>query len=132
PVRSEGTFRSGTVANIVDDEASPSGLELSTLETLTITLPRLPAASWALTITRFVPGWSGMGPALHVDVPLAVPLCPVSVVQATATTPTLSTAVPPMVIRSEAVVKVDPVAGVVTVTVGAWASTYVTVTVRDP
>ena len=50
----------------------------------------------AVTVTTFVPGWSTMPPTDQAVVPVAVPLPPRSLLQATCVTPTLSDAVPPM------------------------------------
>jgi len=63
----------------------------------------LPAASCAVTVSTFVPGWMGIPLAVQLVVPLAVPLPPRLFTHVTWVTALLSDAVPPSV-RGELVV----------------------------
>ena len=74
----------------------------STPLTVTLAVPVLPAASWAVTVSTFVPSWMGTLAVQLVD-PVAVPLPPALFTHVTWVTPTLSAAVPPNV-REELVV----------------------------
>src|SRR5262249_8352385 len=73
------------------------GAMASTTVTVKVAVPVLPAASWAVTVRRFVPSWMGIPLAVQLVVPVAVPLAPRLVAQVTWVTPTLSAAVPPTV-----------------------------------
>ena len=69
-------------------------LDVTVKVTVKVAVPVLPAASWAVTVSTFVPGWRTIPPAVQLVVPLAVPLPPPLLAQATWVTPTLSDAVP--------------------------------------
>src|SRR5262249_36940346 len=73
------------------------GAMASTTVTVKVAVPVLPAASWAVTVRRFVPSWMGIPLAVQLVVPVAVPLAPRLVAQVTWVTPTLSAEVPPTV-----------------------------------
>ena len=75
----------------------------STPLTVTLAVAVLPAASWAATVSTFVPSWMGIPLAVQLVVPVAVPLPPRLFAHVTWVTPTLSAAVPPNV-REELVV----------------------------
>ena len=75
----------------------------STPLTVTLAVPVLPAASWAVTVSTFVPSWMGIPLAVQLVVPLAVPLPPRLFTHVTWVTALLSHAVPPSV-RGELVV----------------------------
>jgi len=70
--------------------------------TVNVSVAVLPAASWAVTVSTFAPGWMGTL-AVQLVVPVAVPLPPRLFTHVTWVTPTLSAAVPPNV-REELVV----------------------------
>jgi len=59
-----------------------------------VAVPALPAASLAVTVRTFVPGWRTMSLAVQLVVPIAVPLPPWLSVQLTWITPSASEAVP--------------------------------------
>ncbi len=61
--------------------------------------PLFPASSCAVTVITLVPCASGIPLMLHDVVPFAVTLPPVELLQVTAVTPVLSTAMPPREIR---------------------------------
>src|SRR4051812_3920482 len=82
--------------------------------------PALPAASRARTVTELLPTRSGIT-ADHMVVPVATPAVPKLVAQESSVTPTLSLAVPEIMI-DEAVVDMVPVEGVVIVNAGAVVS----------
>src|SRR3989304_3997812 len=65
--------------------------------TVRVSVAVLAAASRAVTVSTFVPGWSAIPLADQDVVPVAVPLPPRLFVQVTWVTPTLSEAVPPRV-----------------------------------
>ena len=65
--------------------------------TVTVSVPVLPAASRAVTVSTFVPGWRRTPLAVQPVVPLAVPPPPRVFAHATWVTPTSSDAVPPSV-----------------------------------
>lgn len=90
--------------------------------TLKLRLALLPAASRAVTVSVFVPGCRTMPPADQLVVPLAMPLPPALLVQATWLTPTLSAAVPPSESGLELVVYVVADVGAVMASVGAAVS----------
>ena len=76
-----------------------------------------PAASRAVTVSTFAPGWSAIPVAVQLVVPLAVPLPPRSFAHVTCVTPTLSAAVPPTVSELAFVAYAPPFAGVLIATV---------------
>src|SRR2546428_12465075 len=57
--------------------------------TVTLAVAVLPAASRAVTVTTFAPGWRTIALAVQLDVPLAVPLPPRLFAHVTWVTPTL-------------------------------------------
>ena len=57
-------------------------------------MPALPAASLAVTVRTFVPGWRTMPLAVQLVVPIAVSLAPWLSIQLTLITPSSSEAVP--------------------------------------
>ena len=63
--------------------------------TVKLAVAELRAASCAVTVSTFVPGWRTIPLAVQLVVPLAVPLPPRLFVHVTCVTPTLSDAVPP-------------------------------------
>ena len=65
--------------------------------TVKLAVAVLPAASRAVTVSTFVPGWSAIPLAVQLVVPVAVPLPPRLFAHVTWVTPTLSDAVPPSV-----------------------------------
>src|SRR2546429_9696176 len=69
----------------------------STPLTVKLAVAVLPAASWAATVSTFVPSWMGIPLAVQLVVPVAVPLPPRLFAHVTWVTPTLSAAVPPSV-----------------------------------
>ena len=71
--------------------------------TVRLAVAVLPAASSAVTVSTFVPGWSTILLTVQVVVPLAVPLPPRLFAHVTWVTPMLSDAVPPSV-RGEVLV----------------------------
>ena len=71
--------------------------------TVKLSVAVLPAASRAVTVSTFVPGWSAIPLAVQLVVPLAVPLPPRLFAHVTWVTPMLSDPVPPSV-REELVV----------------------------
>src|SRR5207253_232647 len=93
-------------------------------ETVTVTLAEVavfPAASRAVTVSRFVPSWRAIPLAVQLVVPLAAPLPPRLLAHVTWVTPTLSDAVPPSVRGELLVLYVDAVVGAVMAMVGAMA-----------
>ena len=86
-----------------DTVAPPAGAVIETVGalvsyvTVSVLVPGLPAASFAVTVTTFVPGCRTIPLADQLVVPVAVPLPPRSLAQVTCVTPTLSAAVPPTV-----------------------------------
>src|SRR5438034_5046279 len=100
----------------------------STPLTVTLAVAVLPAASWAVTVTTFVPSWRAIPLAVQLVVPLAVPLPPRLLAHVTWVTPTLSDAVPPNVRGELLVLYVDAVVGAVMAMVGGGASTAVIAT----
>jgi hypothetical protein len=85
-------------------------------------VPVLPAASRAVTVTTFAPDWSAIEAIVQDVVPEAVPEPPRSFAHVTCVTPTLSEAVPPSETAEEAVAYVDEDVGEVIVAVGAVVS----------
>jgi hypothetical protein len=65
--------------------------------TVKVSVPVLPAASRAVTVSTFVPSRSTIPLAVQLVVPVAVPLPPRLFAHVTWVTPTLSDAVPPSV-----------------------------------
>src|SRR3989440_148957 len=94
--------------------------------TLTLALAVLPAASVVVTVSTFVPACSTMPLAVQLVVPLAVPLPPRLLAQATRVTLTLSDAVPASVTVDAFVVYAA--AGDVMTTLGGVVSTPITAT----
>jgi hypothetical protein len=90
--------------------------------TVRVSVPVLPAASRAVTVSTFAPLCSAMLLAVQLVVPLAVPLPPRSFVHVTWVTPTLSDAVPPKFTVLLVVLYVLLEVGEVIVTVGAVVS----------
>ena len=78
-------------------------LDVTVKVTVKVAVPVLPAASFAVTVSTFVPGWRTIPPAVQLVVPLAVPLPPPLFAHVTSVTPTSSAAVPPRV-REESLV----------------------------
>ena len=66
--------------------------------TVIVSCPMFPATSWALTVMTLAPSVSVMLAILHEVVPVAVPLPPVSHSHVTLVTPTVSDAVPAIVV----------------------------------
>src|SRR5438552_11345708 len=75
----------------------------STPLTVKLAVPVLPAASWAVTVSTFVPSWMGIPLAVQLVVPVAVPLPPRLFAHVTWVTAWLAAACPPGV-RVELVV----------------------------
>src|SRR3972149_5057677 len=98
------------------------GAVVSVKETVRVAVPVLPAASRAVTVRTFVPGWRAMPVTDQIAVPAAVPLPPRSLDQDTWVTPMSSAAVPPSVSGLMFVVYVGPEAGVGILTVGTVGS----------
>jgi hypothetical protein len=90
--------------------------------TVRVAVPALPAASFAVTVSTFVPGCSAMPDADQLVVPVAVPLPPALLLHVTCVTPTLSAAVPPSVSGVVRVEYVAPDVGEVMLTVGGVVS----------
>src|SRR2546428_257534 len=63
--------------------------------TVKLAVAVLPAASCAVTVSTFVPGWRTIPLAVQLVVPVAVPVPPRLLTHVTWVTPTLSAAVPP-------------------------------------
>src|SRR5437867_1723402 len=100
----------------------------STPLTVTLAVAVLPAASWVVTVTTFVPSWMGIPLAVQLVVPLAVPLPPRLFTHVTWVTASLSDAVPPSVGRERVVQGDEAEVGEVMVTVGGMGSTPLTLT----
>src|SRR5688572_7046329 len=116
-----------SVARAVDDVAAgvaivSAGPWPSVLVTVRMSVAMLPPESRAVTVMTFVPTLTGTPGALHVDVPVALPLPPRLFVQVTLEMPPSSVAVPPSAIVAADVVMVDDVVGDVIETVGAFVS----------
>src|SRR5262249_47079302 len=108
------------------------GAMASTTVTVKVAVPVLPAASWAVTVRRFVPSWMGIPLAVQLVVPVAVPLAPRLVAQVTWVTPTLSAEAPPPATTLLLVLLVDAALRDAIAMLGAMASTTVTVKVAVP
>jgi hypothetical protein len=86
-------------------------------------VPTLPAASRARTVSTLFPATSTTDAIVQLVVPLAVPEAPVAeFVHVTAVTPTLSDAVPPRASGVDAVAHVGDAVGVVIVHAGEVGS----------
>jgi hypothetical protein len=99
--------------------------------TVKVSVPVLPAASRAVTVSTFAPIWRAIPLAVQLVVPLAVPLPPRLLFHVTWVTPALSDAVPPSVSEALLVVRVGLLVGVVMVTVGVPESVPVPLTTRE-
>jgi hypothetical protein len=97
--------------------------------TVNESVPRLPAASTAVTVMTFVPFTSGTLVRLQLVVPVATPLPPRSLVYDTWLTPRSSAAVPPTLIDTAVAEYVDEAVGAVIVTVGGVVSGVVPATI---
>jgi hypothetical protein len=86
---------------VTDPMPDPAGVSVSVYVGVKVTVSAavavLPAASRAVTVSTFVPGWRMTPLAIQLVVPVAVPLPPWLFVHVTWVTPTLSEAVPPSV-----------------------------------
>ena len=71
--------------------------------TVKLAVAVLPAASCAVTVSTFVPGWSAIPLAVQLVVPVAVPPPPRLFAHVTWVTPTLSDAAPPSVTKERVV-----------------------------
>src|SRR5690348_8998676 len=90
--------------------------------TVNVAVPALLAASFAVTVSTFVPDCSTIPLTDQLVVPVAVPLPPRSLLQLTCVTPTLSEALPPIVKGLLVVAYVAALVGTVIATVGAVVS----------
>jgi hypothetical protein len=90
--------------------------------TVKVSVAMLPAASRAVTVSTFDPGWRTIPVAVQLVVPVAVPLPPRLFAHVTWVTPMLSDAVPPSVRGELLAVKVGFEVGEVMVAVGGVVS----------
>src|SRR5690348_13780904 len=89
--------------------------------TVSKALDILPAASWAVRVICVVPD-SGTPVMVQLEVPVAVPVAPLSVAQVTCVTATSSDAVPPRLIVLPEAVKLPADVGEVMATAGGVVS----------
>ena len=120
------------VAPDVGDVIATVGAVVSVKVTVRVAVPVFPAASRAVTVSTFAPGWRAMPVSDQVVVPVAVPLPPRSLDQVTWVTPMSSAAVPPRLRELLLVLYVAPDVGDVIATVGAVVSVKVTVRIAVP
>jgi hypothetical protein len=114
----------GYVVLLVGDVMDTVGRVVSGLVYVTIkeSVPALPAASIAVTVMTFAPDMSGTPERLQFAVPVATPLPPRSLDHRTCVTPTLSDAVPLIVIVAAVADQDVPVVGAAIVAVGRVVS----------
>src|SRR5207244_11063278 len=94
------------------------GSEASPPLTVTVAVAVLPASSWAVTVTTFVPSWMGIPLAVQLVVPVAVPLPPRLLTHVNFVSASLWHAVPPTVRGGVVVLQVEREVGEVMWTVG--------------
>ena len=99
--------------------------------TVNVAVPTLFAASVAVTVNTFVPGWSSIPITDQLAVPVATPLPPRSLLHTTCVTPMLSDALPVNVKGSVLVVYVGAAVGVLIFMDGAVVSAGTKFTVID-
>ena len=118
----------------VGDVMATAGELVSLTVTVNVSVAVLPAASRAVTVSRFDPVWRAIAPVLQVAVPLAVPLPPRLLVHNTCVTPMLSDAVPWSVSEEPVATNVEFEVGEVMITAGTVVSdvpTPMPVTTRE-
>jgi len=120
-----------TVAPLVGAVIETLGAVVSLRVTVKVAIPVLPAASRAVTVSTLVPTWRGTALAVQLVVPAAGPLPPRLFAHVTWLTPTLSEAVPPIVIEVPEAMNVELEVGEVMVTDGAVVSAPVPLPVPD-
>src|SRR5439155_22198936 len=109
-----GVFRATTGSSV--------NRKVSTSVTVSTVVVVLPAASFAVTVSRLAPACSAIPVAVQLVVPRAVPLPPRLLFHVTCVTPTLSDAVPPSASDDVGVLYVEPEVGDAMATAGGVGS----------